>query len=154
MTAHSRDLQLRRARRGDLPAIVALLPDDMLGAAREAPGDAGYERAFDAIEADANQYLLVGERGSDVVAFLQIAFIPGLGRRGAWRAQIESVRVAASLRGGGIGTELVRHAIALARQRGCRFVQLTTDKRRQEAHRFYARLGFDASHDGMKLALE
>jgi GNAT superfamily N-acetyltransferase len=145
--------RFRRAVRADLPVIVGLLADDMLGAAREDPASEGYQRAFDVINEDANQYLLVGERDSAVIAFLQLTFIRGLGRRGACRAHVESVRVAAAERSRGVGAELMRCAMAIAREHHCEVLQLTTDKRRRDAHRFYERLGFVASHEGMKLAL-
>jgi GNAT superfamily N-acetyltransferase len=146
----------RVARLGDLPAILTLLADDMLGATRDradGESDPAYRAAFQAIEADPNQMLLIGEWAGAVIACLQLSYLPGLSNRGAWRAQVESVRVAAQLRGQGIGEQLMGHAIDLARRRGCRVVQLTTDKRRHDAHRFYERLGFIASHEGMKLLL-
>lgn len=117
------------------------------------PLDAAYLNAYDAMAADGNQAMLVGELGGEVVAYLQITFIPGLSRKGSWRGQIESVRVASRLRGLGIGRQILEHAIELCRARGCSLVQLTSDKTRAEAHRFYGRLGFVASHDGFKLAL-
>lgn len=141
---------------GDLPALVALLADDPLGATRDdasLPLDPRYAAAFAAIETDPNQCLLVGVAGEDVVACLQLTFIPGLTRRGMWRGQIEGVRVAAAMRGTGVGHALMTHAIGLCRARGCGLVQLTTDKSRPDAHRFYADLGFVASHEGLKLAL-
>jgi len=144
----------RPARIADLPAIVALLADDMLGAAREAPGDPGYAAAFAAIEADANEVLAVAEIGGQVAGCLQLGFIPGLSRRGAWRGQIEGVRVAAALRGRGVGRAMILWAVDQCRARGCATVQLTTDKRRHDAHRFYESLGFIRSHEGMKLSLE
>jgi len=144
----------RPARIADLPAIVALLADDMLGAARETPGDPGYAAAFAAIEADANEVLAVAEIGGQVAGCLQLGFIPGLSRRGAWRGQIEGVRVAAALRGRGVGRAMILWALDQCRARGCATVQLTTDKRRHDAHRFYESLGFIRSHEGMKLSLE
>lgn len=148
------DLALRDAGVADVPAIVAMLADDMLGRDREAAiVDPAYLAAFAAIEADPNNRLLVAVQGSELVGCFQLTFIPGLGRGGAWRAQIESVRVAAAQRGHGIGAAMMRWAIEQARERGCVLVQLTTDKRRGDAHRFYRRLGFEASHEGMKLAL-
>ncbi|WP_376099231.1 GNAT family N-acetyltransferase [Roseomonas sp. CCTCC AB2023176] len=146
----------RAATTADLPAIIALLADDPLGAAREEPGlpaHAGYQAAFDAIEADPNQLLLVAEDAGEVVGTLQVTFTPGLSRKGAWRGQIEAVRVAASSRGAGLGERMIRHAVALCRERGCSMVQLTTDKSRTDAHRFYDRLGFEQSHYGYKLTL-
>ena len=145
---------LRRARRGDLPRILALLADDQLGATRENADDlAPYEQAFDAIDADPAHLLVVGELDGDVVATFQLSYIPGLSRRGSWRAQIEAVRVSSALRGQGVGALMIRWAIDQARERGCSLVQLTTDKSRVGAHRFYERLGFVASHEGMKLTL-
>lgn len=103
--------------------------------------------------ADSNQVLLVAVAGDAVVGCLQLSFIPGLSRLGMWRGQIESVRIAAGQRGGGLGRRLIEHAIGLCRQRGCGLVQLTSDKSRADAIRFYESLGFQASHEGMKLSL-
>lgn len=149
-------LQFRRAARVDLDAIVALLADDVLGSQREdasVPAAPCYVAAFEAIERDANQYLAVALREGVVVGCLQLSFIPGLSRRGLWRGQIESVRVASRERGAGTGRALFEWAIAQCRERGCGLVQLTTDKTRSDAHRFYESLGFVATHDGMKLEL-
>ncbi|MEE4238284.1 MAG: GNAT family N-acetyltransferase [Anderseniella sp.] len=149
-------IRFRLATKEDLPAIVGLIADDGLGSGRDdasLPLDAAYVSAFDAMGADGNQAMLVGELDGEVVAYLQVTFIPGLSRKGAWRGQIESVRVASRLRGKGIGGRLLEEAIGLCRARGCHLVQLTSDKTRAEAHRFYGRLGFVASHDGFKLAL-
>jgi ribosomal protein S18 acetylase RimI-like enzyme len=147
----------REARREDLATIVRLLANDSLGTWRESLGEGAlpdaYERAFDAIAADPRNQIVVGERQGQVVACLQLTFIPGLTYTGGERAQIEGVRVDASLRGGGVGRALIEHAVGLARQRGCVLVQLTTDKRRPEALAFYQSLGFAASHEGMKLKL-
>lgn len=148
------DLTIRQARRDDLSEIVALLADDVLGAAREDAALAGpYVEAFEAIAAEPNTSLVVAESGGRVVATMQIFFLPHISRRGGWRAQLESVHVASGLRGRGIGAALLAYAVARARERGCVLVQLTTDKRRAEARRFYERLGFRATHEGMKLAL-
>jgi len=146
-------LSTRRATSGDLPRLLELLADDDLGKNREAVGssDACYVQAFHAIDSDPNQYLLIGEMEGHVIAMLQLTFIPGLSRRGALRANIEAVRVDSSLRGQGIGSWLISEAIALARERQCALIQLTSDKSRKEAHRFYTRLGFVASHEGFKL---
>ena len=144
---------VRRAAAADLPAIVALLADDVLGAGRETPGDPAYAAAFAAIEADVNQVFAVADQDGRIVGCLQLSFIPGLSRRGMWRGQIESVRIAAEQRGLGLGHRLFDWAIAQCRARGCGLVQLTTDKARPEARRFYESLGFVASHEGMKLAL-
>ena len=148
---------LRRAALKDVPSIVELLTDDPLGAAREGSDGAAelqrYVRAFEAIDTDAAHLLLVAETGGRVVATMQLSFIPGLARRGALRAQIEAVRVHADLRNSGLGRALVTWAIDEAQRRGCALVQLTSDKQRPEAHRFYSALGFSASHEGFKLTL-
>ena len=146
----------RRGTSGDLEAIVALLADDPLGRERESPApqfEAGYRDAFAAIDRDPNQLLAVAERGGRVVGVLQLSFIPGLTRRGMWRGQIEGVRVAASERGGGVGRAMLEWAVAECRDRGCGLVQLTSDERRPDAHRFYGALGFRATHRGYKLSL-
>ncbi len=146
----------RKARREDLKAILELLNDGKVGNVLERienPLPAGYDEAFAAIEADPNQLLLVGELEGRIVASLQLTFIPGIAHRGAWRAQVEAVRVVRELRGQKIGEAMMRHVIALAKERGCDRVQLTTNKARDDAQRFYRRLGFVASHEGMKLRL-
>jgi GNAT superfamily N-acetyltransferase len=146
-------LNTRRARLSDLPRLLELLADDTLGRSREAveSSEACYVQAFNAIDRDANQYLLVCELDGKVIAMLQLTFIPGLSRRGALRANIEAVRVDSALRGQGIGSWIIRKAVELARERDCGLVQLTSDKSRTEAHRFYTRLGFVGSHEGFKL---
>ena len=153
----SSSVVLRRAEADDLPAIVDLIAADQLGAARDGirtPADlAAYQEAFRAIDADPAQILMVAESGRDIVATMQLSFIPGLSRRGALRAQLEAVRVHEAYRDRGLGAAIFAWAIDEARQRGCALVQLTTDKSRTSAHRFYERLGFVASHEGMKLAL-
>lgn len=147
----------RKAHSGDLPAIVALLADDPLGAAREVASertDRAYLDAFAAIEADSNQLLAVAVDDDDkAIGCLQLSFIPGLSRTGMWRGQIESVRIAANHRGGGLGAAMIEWAVEQARARGCGLVQLTSDKRRPDAIRFYEKLGFIASHEGLKLDL-
>ena len=150
------DLEFRRATAADLTTIVRLLADDELGQTREdtsEPLNARYGQAFEAIDRDPNQLLAVVERGADLIGCLQLTFIPGLSRLGMWRGQIESVRIASGARGGGLGHAMFAWAIAECRSRGCELVQLTTDKRRPEALRFYEALGFEASHEGMKLRL-
>lgn len=142
----------------DVPAIAELLAADDLGATRDGVRDAAdlaaYLEAFKAIDADPAHVLLVADSGAGLVGTLQVTFLQGMSRRGALRAQIEAVRVAASMRGSGLGTAMFAWAIEEARRRGCALVQLTTDKSRTSAHRFYRRLGFVASHEGMKLALQ
>ncbi|TIQ37354.1 MAG: GNAT family N-acetyltransferase [Mesorhizobium sp.] len=150
------EVQIRRARQADLPAIVAMLADDMLGRAREDTGmplAQAYVDAFAAVDSDPNQLLAVMTDGADVVGTLQISFLAGLSSQGAWRGQIEAVRVAANRRGERLGQRLLEWAIEKCRERGCRVVQLTTNKSRLDAHRFYERLGFKASHIGYKLDL-
>jgi ribosomal protein S18 acetylase RimI-like enzyme len=152
----SHEVIIRFACRQDVPAIVQLLADDALGASREVvsePLPAVYAAAFEAVDASPDNEIIVAELEGAVIACLQITFIPGLGRGGVLRAQIEAVRVAASARGQGLGETLMRAAIDRAVQRDCGLVQLTSDKQRTEAHRFYKRLGFVASHEGMKLLL-
>ncbi|MBG6103062.1 MULTISPECIES: GNAT family N-acetyltransferase [Micromonospora] len=148
------DVIYREAVRADLPAVIALLADDVLGKARDfTEVDEAYERAFAAIDADPRNQLIVAERAGELVGCLQITYIPGLGRHGSERSLIESVRVRSDQRGRGLGRDLMTWAVEQARQRGCALVQLTTDKTREDAHRFYLGLGFVASHEGMKLAL-
>lgn len=147
---------IRTATAADLPAIVRMLADDPLGRTRERyaePLPAEYAAAFAGIEAQAGNELLVAEADGRVIGCLQLTLIPGLTRLGMTRAQIEGVRVEEGRRGEGIGELLFQEAIARARKAGCGLVQLTTDASRPDAHRFYERLGFVASHVGMKLAL-
>ena len=149
-------LLFREAHRHDLDAIVRLLADDPLGSRREEYGVPllpGYVQAFEAICSDPNNELVVAERAGEVVGVLQLTFIPYLTYKGGWRALIEGVRVAAPLRSAGIGRRMFQWAIDRARQRQCRMIQLTSDKARPEAIRFYESLGFVASHEGMKLHL-
>ena len=142
---------LRRAQREDLPRLLELLAADQLGAHRESADDfAPYEAAFAAIDADPAQLLVVAAAEGGIVGMFQLTFIPGLARRGALRAQIEAVRVAAEYRNRGLGAAMMRWAIDEARSRGCALVQLTSDRTREDAHRFYERLGFVASHVGLK----
>lgn len=149
--------KIRPAVSSDLPAIVGLLADDTLGAARERaenPLPESYIRAFEAIDRDSNNELVVAEEADgSVVAVLQLTFTPHIAHQGGWRATIEGVRVASSHRGSGVGRLVFEWAIERARVRGCHLVQLTTDKQRPEAKRFYEKLGFVSSHEGMKLKL-
>ena len=150
------DLSFRRAREGDVAAIVQLLAADPLGSQRERdvePLPEEYLEAFRSIDGDANQQLILAHQGENIVGVLQLTLIPSLTYQGSWRGQIEGVRVAEAARSEGVGRRLVEHAISLARERGCRMVQLTTDKRRPRAIAFYEKLGFVASHEGMKLNL-
>lgn len=147
------DLFIRRATRADIPAIAALLADDFIGAAREGAPLTEYEAGFDAVEADPNQLLAVAESGGAVVGTMQISFIPGLSRGGKWRGHVEAVRVTSERRGHGIGEAMMAWAEARCRERDCVVCELTSDKRRDAAHRFYERLGFEASHLGFKKML-
>ncbi len=145
---------MRRATADDVPALVSMLADDHLGSRRESPeAPEAYRPAFDRIDADSNQHLMVAERDGRTVGTLQLTVIPGLSRRGATRALIEAVRVHADSRGSGLGSQLIEWAIAEARRQGCVLIQLTSDATRIEAHRFYERLGFEASHLGFKMQL-
>ena len=150
------ELELRSAEEADLPTIVALLVDDPLGARREDASEelaSDYRTAFQAIAADDNHDLLVADIEGYVVGALQLSFILHLTYKGGWRAQIEGVRVAEEVRSRGVGQALFDEAIARAKRKGCHLVQLTTDRRRPEALKFYLRLGFKATHDGLKLHL-
>ncbi|WP_430378314.1 N-acetyltransferase family protein [Streptomyces sp. B1-3] len=148
------DLDIRPATADDVPAIVAMLADDPLGAERESPGDlTPYLAALERLTSDPNQHLVVATREGRVVGTLQLTVVPGLSRRGATRSIIEGVRVHADERGSGVGTLLIEWAIEESRRHDCRLVQLTSDNTRTDAHRFYERLGFTASHVGFKLAL-
>ncbi|MBB4286431.1 GNAT family N-acetyltransferase [Roseospira goensis] len=149
-------LLFREARESDLPVLVALMADDRLGRARENPTlplAPDYAKAFQAIAATPGNSLIVAERRSVVVAFCQLIVIPYLSRLGQARAEVESVHVRSDMRGQGIGAALMAHVVALARAQGCGMLQLTSDGSREDAHRFYKRLGFKATHVGMKLPL-
>ncbi|WP_166973846.1 GNAT family N-acetyltransferase [Brevibacterium atlanticum] len=167
-----RRFTIRRAVESDLSALVALLRDDVLGAAREGTADtaagrtntgdtdasdsddlAAYARAFGLINADPNQLLVAVEEDTEVVGTLQLSLMPSLSRRGTLRLQIEAVRIGAAAQGIGLGTSVFEWAHDCGRRFGARLVQLTTDKSRGDAQRFYARLGYVASHEGLKLPL-
>lgn len=149
------DLTFRDAAPADLAALEQLMAEDEIGSARD-PVIATREdhlAALAAIGEDPHNHLFVAERDGAVVGTYQLTFIPGIARRGNWRGLIESVRVAAAARGGGVGAAMMEHAIGLCRAQGCHVVQLTSDVNRPDAHRFYARLGFVATHAGFKLKL-
>ncbi len=150
-------INFRDATPADLPAIVDLLADDEMGARRETtarPLDPAYALAFRDIAWDPNNLLVVAAGGDDqILGGLQLTFIPGLARMGAMRGQIEGVRIARSHRNAGLGARMFEWAIAACRKRGCGLVQLTSDWRREGAHRFYEKLGFEPSHVGYKLTL-
>lgn len=149
-------ITFRKATLDDLGAIIAMLADDELGRTREIvqtpPADC-YVQAFKAIDADPNQNLIVATENGAVVGTLQLTLLPGISRQGQWRGQIEAVRIASSQRGAGLGRQMMEWAVAECRARGCGLVQLTSDKTRRDAHRFYDNLGFVASHEGYKLTL-
>ncbi|WP_379065772.1 GNAT family N-acetyltransferase [Mesorhizobium sp. UC22_110] len=150
------DIAFRRAERSDVAAIVAMLADDLLGSGREDPREPlaeAYLQAFAAIDTDPSQLLAVMTEAGRVVGTLQLTFIPGLSRKGALRGQIEAVRVIRDRQSGGLGQRMIDWAIDQCRTRGCVVVQLTTDRSRQDAHRFYERLGFKQTHLGYKIDL-
>ncbi|MGW1053437.1 GNAT family N-acetyltransferase [Streptomyces sp. NPDC002521] len=148
------DLEIRRMTADDLPTVVAMLADDPLGARRESTDDmTPYRAALERLDADPNQHLVVAVREGRVIGTLQLTIIAGLSHKGTTRALIEAVRVHADERGSGLGSRLIEWAIDTSRQVGCRMVQLTSDKSRTDAHRFYERLGFSATHEGFKLRL-
>ncbi|MFE2494283.1 N-acetyltransferase family protein [Streptomyces scopuliridis] len=148
------DLKIRPAAPDDIPAIVAMLADDPLGAQRESPDDlTPYTEAYERLARDPNQHVVVAERDGRVIGTLQLTIIPGLSRRGATRSIIEAVRVHADERGSGLGTRFIEWAVDESRRQGCQLVQLTSDASRTDAHRFYERLGFTASHVGFKMSI-
>lgn len=146
----------RVATEKDLDSIVAMLADDVIGSKRERyehPLPNSYIEALEAIRSDPNNELVVACAGNEVIGVQQITFTPYITHQGRWRATIEGVRTSASVRGKGVGTELIKWAIQRAKERGCHLVQLTTDKKRPDALRFYERLGFKPTHEGLKMKL-
>lgn len=157
MNPNESPLTFRRAARADVPDIVRLLADDDLGQQRERyeiPLPQVYYTAFEEIDQDIHNQLVIAEQNGAIIGTLQLTFLPSLSFQGGKRAQIESVRVDGRFRGQGIGQKLFQWAIEQARQAGCHTVQLTTNASRADAHRFYQRLGFVPSHVGMKLHLK
>lgn len=150
------EIIFRQAESADMACIVSLLADDVLGAQREdanLPLDSGYVEAFASIQRDANNELVVAEVAAQVIGMMQLTFIPYLTYKGSWRCMIESVRIHADSRGIGLGETMIRWAIERAKQRDCHLVQLTSDKQRPDALRFYDKLGFVATHEGFKLKI-
>ncbi len=150
------DLNFRSAMQSDIPNLVNLLADDDLGARREEaslPLNQNYITAFEFIEKDPNNELIVVECNNELVGMLQLTFIPYLTHIGSWRCLIEGVRIAKNYRGQGLGTEFIRWSIKRATEKNCRIVQLTSDKQRPDAIKFYESLGFQASHEGFKLKI-
>lgn len=150
------NIEIREATEKDLDSIVAMLADDPLGSKRERyeqPLPKSYREAFQAISSDPNNELIVACYENEVIGVQQITFTPYITYQGGWRATIEGVRTSSSVRSKGIGSELINWAIQRAKERGCHLIQLTTDKTREDALRFYERLGFTATHEGMKMKL-
>ena len=154
-------MEFRLAKEEELSAIIKMLAEDALSVTGEQPSEKGaqppgegHRAAFREISADPNNELIVAVSGGELVGVFQLTFIPGLSHLGRKRAQIEGVRVAANRRGQGLGREMLLWAIARAREKGCRMVQLTSNKQRTDAIRFYKTLGFKPTHEGMKLILE
>ncbi|MDQ0270507.1 GNAT family N-acetyltransferase [Cytobacillus purgationiresistens] len=150
------EICFRQAEEDDLERIVEMLADDKLGSGRETlvyPLPESYRKAFYAIQVDPNNELIVAEWKNEMVGVQQLTFTPYLTHQGSWRATIEGVRIAAHVRGQQLGHQLISWAIERAKKRGCRIVQLTTDNKREEALRFYEDLGFQATHQGLKLHL-
>jgi len=152
-----KEIAFRLAARPDLPSIVRMLADDELGSQRERNEDPlpqAYYAAFEQIDIDPNHELVVAERNGEVIGTLHLIFLPSVSFQGGLRAQIESVRLDKNYRNQGIGNEMMKWSIERARERGAHIVQLTTHQSREDAHRFYERLGFKVSHLGMKLSLK
>ena len=150
------NLKFRDAIESDVPALVQLLADDALGAMREdisTPLNNDYLKAFHSIQSDPNNELTVVESNNEFAGMLQLTFIPYLTHTGSWRCLIEGVRIADTHRGKGLGTEFINWAIEGAKKRKCSLVQLTSDKKRPDAIRFYEALGFEATHEGFKLKI-
>jgi GNAT superfamily N-acetyltransferase len=151
----SSELEIRLAGREDLPAIIQLLARDSLLNPPPQAGPTGEQaKAFEIIHSDPNNQIVVATLHEEVIGTLQLTFIPGLSHKGVWRAQVEAVRVREDLRNRQIGTRLMEWVVERARERGCWLIQLTSNRARLDAHRFYERLGFTASHVGMKLYLD
>lgn len=151
------EIVFRQAMREDLSEIVRMLADDFLGSRRERyknPLPESYVKAFEEIEADKNNELIIAEKDGEIVGTLQITFTPSISFQGGKRATVESVRVDGKYRGQGVGKELMLWAINRAREENCLMMQLTTNADRKDAHRFYENLGFKGSHLGMKLYLK
>lgn len=150
-------ISFRLATRADVPVLVAMLADDALGAQRENftdPLPQAYYDAFEALDVDPNNELILACHGEQVIGMAQLTYIPSLSFQGGWRALIESVRIDSAYRSQGIGRQLMLWMLERAKARGCHLAQLTTHKSREDAHRFYERLGFEKTHVGMKLSLK
>ncbi|WP_096186523.1 GNAT family N-acetyltransferase [Evansella halocellulosilytica] len=151
-----REVRFRLATEQDVDKIVEMLADDVLGRKRERyekPLPNSYYHAFKAISSDPNNELVIAYQDDEIIGVQQITFTPYLTHQGGWRATIEGVRMSSSIRGKGIGTKMINWAIDRAKQRNCHLIQLTTDKKRKDALRFYQGLGFKATHEGLKMRL-
>ena len=146
-------LAFRTAVAADLPRVVALIADDAIARARTGEVGPAHEAAFAAIDAESNNELVVVELDGEVVGTMQLTVVPGISRRGASRLLVEAVRVDRRLRGQGVGRTMMAWAHAWGVARGCALAQLTSDKQRTDAHRFYRALGYEQSHEGFKLSL-
>lgn len=149
-------MNIRKAREEDVIQIVALLADDELGSKRESftdPLPQVYFDSFNKINQDPNQHLVVAEENGEIIGTAQLTFIPYLTYQGGIRSQVEAVRIKPSRRGTGLGEQLFKWMIEKAQSSGAHLIQLTTDKQRSEALRFYEKLGFKATHEGLKLHL-
>ena len=150
------DLKFRLAQEDDLIDIVRMLSDDTLGSTREKFEPIlsdNYLKAFESITNDPNQELTIVEMNGEKVGTYQLTFIQYLTHQGGLRAQIEAVRTNSNYRGQGIGTKVFEYIIDRARQKGCNMLQLTSDKQRPDAIKFYEAMGFVSTHEGMKLKL-
>jgi len=151
------EIRFRLATRADLPSIVRMLADDELGSQREQykdPIPESYYAGFEQIKDDPNHELIVAELNGEVIGTLHLMILPSISFQGGLRAQIESVRVDKRYQSQGIGSKMMQWTIERARERGAHIVQLTTHRSREDAHRFYERLGFKATHLGMKMSLK
>ena len=150
------DFKIRTAVFSDVKKIVNMLSDDKLGQTREdnsTPLNSGYIKAYEAIDKDLNNEVIVMENEGRILGMLQLTIIPYLTHMGSWRCLVEGVRVHKEFRGQGLGVELLKWSINRAKERDCKMIQLTSDKQRPETLRFYEMLGFKASHEGFKLKL-
>lgn len=146
----------RRAKQSDLEDIISLLADDELGKQREKLSEtvsSNYLDAFIRIDADLNQFLMVVESRDIIVGTCHLTLMPSLTFQGGLRMNVEAVRIASSCRGQGVGEWMINQALSLARKEGCKIIQLTTNKERVDAKRFYEKLGFKSTHEGMKMYL-
>ena len=151
------ELSFREATRDDLNELIKLLSNDVLGSQREdtsLPLNQSYISAFESIDIDPNNLLIVAEFGNQLVGMLQLTFIPYLTHIGSWRCLIEGVRIHENFRGKGYGEMMFEQAINIAKQKGCSLIQLTSDKQRPDALRFYEKLGFISSHEGFKQRID